>query len=60
MLVDVLTEFPFIVQDAKIKASWEEDIMAMTSDIFTEAFLGTRVDPANMYEMLKGTWTKSR
>ena len=39
---------------------WELEIMHLTSDIMTEAFLGTRADPVSMYKVLKASWTKGK
>lgn len=43
-----------------MKSAWEESIMNLTCDIFTEAFFGVRVDPEAMYRCLKGSWAKGR
>nr|QJI54761.1 cytochrome CYP443C1 [Nematostella vectensis] len=44
--------------DANLKQDWENDVRAMLSDIFTEAFLGVSVNPTLMYNMVKGSWAK--
>ncbi|XP_029184932.2 allene oxide synthase, chloroplastic-like isoform X2 [Acropora millepora] len=46
--------------DSQLKATWELSIMDLISDIFTEAFLGTRLDQKYMYNFLKGSWGKGR
>ena len=50
----------YLTADAQMKATWELSIMNLTSDIFTEAFFGTRVDKMAMYKCLKGSWGKGR
>ena len=50
----------YLTADAQMKATWELSIMNLTSDIFTEAFFGTRVDQMAMYKCLKGSWGKGR
>ena len=44
----------------QMKAAWELSIMDLVSDIFTEAFFGTRLDQIAMYKFLKGSWGKGR
>lgn len=50
----------FLFADPQMKSMWEQSIMNLTSDIFTEAFFGVRVDPDAMYSCLKGSWNKGR
>ncbi|KAJ7339349.1 hypothetical protein OS493_005743 [Desmophyllum pertusum] len=60
--VKIIKEYSTIWQnaDSKLKSTWEQSIMHLTSDIFTEAFFGVRVDPHSMYTCLKGSWGKGR
>ena len=50
----------FTSADSQLKCKWEESVMNLTSDIFTESFFGVRVDSNAMYTCLKGSWTKGR
>jgi len=58
--VKLIKEYSTIWQNAdpQMKATWELSIMNLTSDIFTEAFFGIRVDPNAMFRCLKGSWAK--
>ncbi|KAL9988425.1 hypothetical protein ACROYT_G002868 [Oculina patagonica] len=60
--VKLIKEYSTIWQneDPQMKSTWEQSIMNLTSDIFTEAFFGVRVDPNAMYSCLKGSWNKGR
>ena len=48
----------FISADPTLKSTWEQSIMDLTCDIFTEAFLGIRVDHQAMFKCVKGSWGK--
>ncbi|KAK3739600.1 hypothetical protein QZH41_011218, partial [Actinostola sp. cb2023] len=46
--------------DATLRVNWENDVMALTSDIFSQAFLGTRVEPSSMHDMVHASWTNNK
>ena len=48
----------FISPDPRLKSTWEQSIMDLTCDIFTEAFFGIRVDHQAMFKCVKGSWGK--
>lgn len=58
--VKLIKEYSTIWQnaDSQLKSNWEESVMNLTSDIFTESFFGVRVDSNAMFTCLKGSWTK--
>ena len=60
-LNDISLTLPcFTSADSQLKSNWEESVMNLTSDIFTESFFGVRVDSNAMFTCLKGSWTKGR
>lgn len=58
--VKLVREYSTIWQNAdpRLKSTWEQSIMDLTCDIFTEAFFGIRVDHQAMFKCVKGSWGK--
>ena len=46
--------------DDKLKSDWEIDVMALVSDIFSQAFLDIKFDASCMHDMVYASWTRKK
>ena len=52
--------FGSLTTDEATKRDFEESVMEMTSNIFTETLLGVRLDAQLLYTFLHGVWGKGK